>query len=72
MARFLRTASPEAYFLFSALIGIVLAGIASRIPGLDLGFVTLVVILLSIDVITYVAMKVGWMKTPRQRSGLDS
>lgn len=72
MARFLRTASPEGYFLFSAFIGLVMAGVASMIPGLELSFVTLVVILLSIDVITYAAMKAGWMKTPRQRSGLDS
>ena len=71
MARFLRNASPEAYFLFSALLGVLMAALASRIPGLDLSFVTLFVIFIALDVITYVAMKAGWVKTPRQRSGID-
>jgi hypothetical protein len=71
MAKFLRTASPEQYFAFSALLGIVLAYIASRIPALDMDFLTLAAILVVIDLITYVAMKAGWMRTPRQRSGLE-
>ena len=71
MARFLRNVSPEAYFLFSAFIGVVMAALASRIPGLDLSFATLLVIFLSLDVITYIAMKAGWIRTPRQRSGMD-
>ena len=72
MARFLRNASPEAYFLFSAVVGVIMAALASRIPGIDFGFFTVLAILLSVDVITYIAMKAGWMKTPRQRSGNPS
>ena len=72
MAKFLRTASPEKYLLFSALIGIGLAWLASRMAWLDMDFLTLAAILLSIDVITYIAMKAGWIRTPRQRSGIES
>ena len=72
MAKFLRTASPEKYLMFSAAIGIVMAWLASRIPGLDMDFVTLAAILLALDIITYIAMKAGWVRTPRQRSGIDS
>ncbi len=71
MTRFLKNATPEVYFVFSAVIGVLIAGFASRIPGLDLGFFRMLAILLSLDVITYIAMKLGWMKTPRQRNGID-
>jgi fucose permease len=71
MAKFLRTASPEKYLAFSAAIGILLAWLASRIPGLGMNFLTLAAILLSIDVITYIAMKAGWIRTPKQRSGIE-
>ena len=72
MAKFLRTASPEKYLVFSAFIGILLAWVVSRIPGLDMDFLTLAAILLLIDVVTYVAMKAGLIRTARQRSGIDS
>ena len=72
MAKFLRTASPEKYLIFSAAIGILMAWLASRIPGLDMDFLTLAAILLALDIITYIAMKAGWVRTPRQRSGIDS
>ncbi len=71
MPRFLRNATPETYFIFSALVGAAIAAGASVIPGIDFGFFRILLILLSIDVITYIAMKRGWMKTPRQRSGAD-
>jgi hypothetical protein len=71
MAQFLRTASPGTFFLFSAFLGLVMAWVASRIPGLGMNFLTLAAILLALDVITYIAMKAGWVRTPRQRSGLD-
>ena len=60
MVRFLKRTSPEAEFVLSALIGVVIAGVMSRIPGLDLSFLTMLAILLSIDVIRYVAAKAGW------------
>ena len=71
MAQFLRTASPGTFFLFSAFLGLVMAWVASRIPGLGMNFLTLAAILIALDVITYIAMKAGWVRTPRQRSGLD-
>lgn len=72
MKRFLRNASPESYFVFSAVVGIVLAAIISQIPGLDMSFLLLLGIFLSVDLLTYIAMKAGWIRTPRQRSGIDS
>ena len=60
MVRFLKRTSPEAEFVLSALIGVVIAGVMSMIPGLDLSFLTMLAILLSIDVIRYVAAKAGW------------
>jgi hypothetical protein len=71
MPRFLRNATPETYFIFSAFIGVGIAAGASLIPGIDLGFLRMLLILLSIDIITYIAMKLGWMKTPRRRSGIE-
>lgn len=71
MAQFLRTASPGTFFLFSAVLGVVMAWLASMIPGLDMNFLTLAGILIALDVVTYIAMKAGWMRTPRQRSGID-
>ena len=71
MAKFLRTASPEKYLAFSAAKGIVLAWLTSRRPGLGRNYITLAAILLSIDVITYIAMKAGWIRTPKQRSGIE-
>jgi hypothetical protein len=72
MAKFLRKASPEQYLAFSAALGIGMAFVASRIPALDMDFLTLAAILLTIDLITYIAMKAGWIRTPRERSGTDS
>jgi hypothetical protein len=72
MPQLLRNASPETYLVFSALIGLVIAGVVSHIPGVDISFLVLAGIFLSFDVLTYIAMKVGWIRTPRQRSGTDS
>lgn len=72
MRRYLQHASPEAWFLFSAIIGVAIAWAATLIPGLGFRFIQILVILLSIDVATYIAMKAGWIRTPRQRSGVDS
>jgi hypothetical protein len=67
MRRFLKNATPETYLLFCAVVGVVLAAVASMIPGLDLGFVKLVLIFMSFDVLTYLAMKAGWIRTPAER-----
>lgn len=69
MRSYLKNASPEVYLLFCALVGVGMAAVASRIPGLDFGFLTLLAIFLSFDLLTYVAMKAGWIRTPAQRSG---
>ncbi len=71
MPQLLRNATPEMYLIYSAFIGVLIAGGASLIPGIDFGFYRMLLILLSIDVITYIAMKLGWMKTPKQRSGIE-
>ena len=71
MARFLRNASPEVFCLVSALIGVVIAAAASRIPGIEMGFYRIFAVFFSADVMMYIAMKAGWLRTPRQRSGID-
>lgn len=62
----LRNVSPEVFFLFSALLGAGIAAAVSRFTSLGFGFWKFWAILLSIDVITYIAMKAGWMKKPGQ------
>ena len=62
MVGFLKRASPEADFVVSAVIGVVIAAVVSLIPGLDFSFLLMLGIFLSIDVITYVAKKAGWIK----------
>jgi hypothetical protein len=67
---YLRNASPEVFFLFSAAVGVVFAAISSRIPAVGFSFWKLLFILLSVDVIRYVAMKAGWLTDrgqPRSR-----
>ena len=71
MRRYLSNASPEAYLLVSALIGAGIAGLATLIPQIDFGFLEVFGILLSFDLLTYIAMKAGWIRTPRQRSGVE-
>ena len=60
----MRKASPELFFLMSALLGVVLAAVVSRIPAIGFSFVQFLAIMLSVDVVTYIAMKAGWMHTP--------
>lgn len=71
MRSYLRNASPEVYLLFCSLVAVVFAAAASRIPSLGFGFVQLLVIFVSFDVLVYIAMKAGWIRTPRQRSGVE-
>jgi len=71
MRGYLRNASPELYLVFSAAIGALIAAVLSRIEALSIGFWMLWGIMLSLDVVTYIAMKAGWIRTPRQRSGAD-
>jgi hypothetical protein len=68
MRTYLKNATPEVYLLFCALTGVALAAVASRIPGLDFGFLRLLAIFLSFDLLTYIAMKAGWIRTPAQRN----
>ena len=72
MRGYIRNASPETFFVFSAAIGALIAGAITLYEPLDMGFWRLWGILLSFDVVTYVAMKAGWIRTPRQRSGIDT
>lgn len=60
MTRF-RKASAELYFVLSALVGAILAAAVSRVPALGFSFLQFLTIMLSADVVTYVAMKAGRM-----------
>jgi hypothetical protein len=71
MRRYLAGASPEAFFLASAVLGAAIAAIVSRISWPGMSFLKTWLILLSADVVIYIAMKAGWMRTPRQRSGRE-
>jgi hypothetical protein len=59
-----RKASPELFFVISALVGVLLSAVVSRVPALGFSFVQFLTIMLSADVVTYVAMKAGVVKTP--------
>ena len=59
-----RKASPELFFIISAAVGVLLSGVVSRVPALGFSFVQFLTIMLSADVVTYVAMKAGVVKTP--------
>jgi hypothetical protein len=67
MRRYLRNASPETYFVASAIIGALLAAVVSRFSWVGLSFLELWGILLSADLVSYVAMKAGWIRPPRER-----
>lgn len=72
MRRYLRNASAETYFVASAIIGALLAAVISRISWVGFSFLELWGILLSVDVVTYLAMKAGWIRAPRERGGGSS
>ncbi len=59
-----RKASAELYFVLSAVVGAVLAAAVSRVPSLGFSFLQFLTIMLSADVVTYIAMKAGWMNAP--------
>jgi hypothetical protein len=59
-----RKGSPELFFVISALLGILLSAVVSLVPALGFSFVQFLTIMLSADVVTYIAMKAGVVKTP--------
>ena len=68
MRAYLRNASPELYLLVAAAISIAIAAIFTRVPLLHFGsFVEMSIVLLASDVVIYVLMKIGLMKSPRDR-----
>jgi len=55
--------SPETFALVSALTGVLLAAILTRVPSLAFGtFWHMAFILIAADLTIYVAMKLGWLK----------
>lgn len=56
------------FFLFSAMLGVLMAAALSQIPLLDFGFREMLLVLLSVDVVNYIAMKSGFMREPRDRT----
>ena len=67
MSRFLAPGSPERYFVFSAVLGLLIAAFVDRFPSISIGFLPTFLVLLSADVMFYVAMKAGWLRTPGQQ-----
>jgi hypothetical protein len=65
---YLRNASPEAYLAVAAAISIAIALIVTRVPLLRFGsFLEMSVVLLASDLVIYMLMKIGLMKSPRDR-----
>ena len=66
MSRFLAPGSAERYFVFSAVLGLLIAALVDRFPSVSFGFIPMFLVLLSADVMYYVAMKAGWLPVPGQ------
>lgn len=68
MRAHLRNASPELYLVVAAAVSIAIAAIVTRVPRLQFGsFIEMSVVLLASDVVIYLLMKIGLMKSPRDR-----
>lgn len=68
MRAYLRSASPELYLIVAAAVSIAIAALVTRVPLLRFGgFVEMSIVLLASDVVIYVLMKIGLMKSPRDR-----
>ena len=69
MRTHLRNASPELYLVVAATVSIAIAAIFTRVPLLRFGsFTGMSIVLLASDLVIYVLMKTGLMKSPRDRS----
>ena len=68
MRAYLRNSSPERYLVVAAAVSIAIALIVTRVPLLRFGsFLEMSVVLLASDVVIYVLMKIGLVKSPRDR-----
>lgn len=64
-ARF-RTVSPEMFLAGAVIISLTLAAVLSQIPGLAFGgFLVMAGVLVAADLVLYILMKLGVLKTPR-------
>ncbi len=59
-----KKASAELFFVLSAAVGVLIAAGVSRVPGIGFSFLQILAIVLSGDVVIYIAMKAGWLKRP--------
>jgi hypothetical protein len=60
--------SPETFGLASAVVGVLMAALLTLVPAVSFGtFWQMTAILLSADIVVYLAMKVGWLKMRRDR-----
>ncbi|HVF39376.1 MAG TPA: hypothetical protein VM939_05700 [Gemmatimonadaceae bacterium] len=70
MRNSLRNMTPEAYFAFAALLGILLAAALTQIPILAFGsFWLMAAALVGSDVVVYLAVKLGLIKIPERGNG---
>lgn len=61
-----RNASPEAYLAVAVIISIAIAAVLAQIPALAFGgFVPMALILIAADIVLYVLMKLGIVKSSR-------
>jgi hypothetical protein len=63
------TRSAETYALANAIVAVLMAALLTRTPAVAFGtFWQMAAILIVADVVVYVVMKLGWIRTPRARS----
>lgn len=68
MRAYLRNASAELHLAGAAVVSIAIAAIFARVPLMRFGnFVEMSIVLLASDVVVYLLMKAGLMKSPRDR-----
>lgn len=69
MRAYLRNASPEVYFVATAIVSIAIAAVFTWIPLFRFGsFIEMAGILVVSDVVIYGLMKFGVMRSPRDRN----
>jgi hypothetical protein len=66
VSRFLAPGSPERFFVSNAVLAPLIAAFVDRFPSFSIGFIPMLLVLLSADVALYVAMKAGWLRVPGQ------
>ena len=70
MIETIRNSTAEGYTLFAVVISVLIAAVLTQVPALRFGsFWLMAGILIGADLIFYLVMKLGVLKTPKGRTG---